>query len=138
MNTNQKFSEGANVTVGVIPAADIDTSDVDSASGLFVSMQDYRRVVGIGVCEGPGTTKKLTVTLLQATDATGAGKKALGTAAVATAVSTEALEAVAEANVEDMDHANGFLFVGLRVGTDKGTAVDGGGILVRDQGRFSE
>lgn len=134
----KKFTEGANTTVGVIPAADIDTQAVDSASGLFVPMNDYRRVMGIGVCEGPGAAKKLTVTLLQAKDATGDAKKVLGTAVVATATATESLTAVAEANAEDMDHANGFTFVGLRVKTDKGSAVDGGGVLVRDHGRYSE
>lgn len=136
--TNNKFTEVSNTTVGVTPAADIDTADVDSASGQFVSMTDYGKIIGTGVCEGPGAGKILTVTLLQASAADGTGKKVLGTAVTATATGAEALTAVAEASAEDLDHANGFIYVGLRVGTDKGSAVDGGGSLTRLDGRFSE
>lgn len=135
---NSKFTEGAKTTIGITPAEDIDTAAVDSASGQFVSMQDYRRVVAVGAAEGPGAGKTLTVTLLQATDATGAGKKVLGTAATAEATASEALTAVAEASASDLDVDNGFYFVGMRVKTDKGSAVDGGGVLIRDKGRFSE
>jgi hypothetical protein len=136
--TNQKFAEGHNVTVGITPAADIDTAAVDSASGLFVPMNDYRNIAAVGVAEGPGTGKTLTVTLLQATDATGAGKKVLGTAVTVTAAGSEALTAIAEAAAADMDIANGFIYVGMRVKTNKGSAVDGGGVLIRRNGRYSE
>lgn len=131
-----KFTETAKTTVAIKPQADIDTADVTSA--VYVSMAEYRRVYAIASCEGPGAGKILTAQLKQATDASGSGAKNLGTAATATATASEDLVAVAEANVEDMDTANGFYFVGVTIGTNKTSAVDGACTLTRDRGRYSE
>lgn len=131
-----KFKETNKVTTLIAPVADIDTADQTGA--VYVKMDGYRRVAAIAHSAAPGATKKLTVQLKQATDAGGTGSKVLGTAVSATATGTEALVAIAEAGVDELDLAGGFLFVSATIGTDKGSAVVGGCTLLQTQGRFSE
>lgn len=133
-----KFSERAKVAVSVTPTADIDTSDVSTASGMWQSIANYDRITGIAIAEGPGAGKILTIQLRQALNASGGSAKNLGTAVTSTAVANEALRAIQDARAEDFDVAGGFTFVGMTIGTDKTTAVDGGGLVILDEGRFSE
>lgn len=131
-----KFTEKANTQVLIKPQADIDTADITST--VFFPVSDYRRIVAIAAAEGPGVGKKLTVQLKQAKSDAGSEAKNLGAAVAVTAEDTEDLVAVAEAFVEQLDSANGFTYVGATIGTDKGSAVDGSCVLIRDQGRYSE
>lgn len=131
-----KFQETAKSASLIAPAADIDTAAV--ASTVYHSVAGYRRAVVHGHAAAPGAEKTLTVQMKQATDDEGAGAKDLGNPVVVAAEGTEALLAVAEAWVEQMDHANGFTFVGATVKTNKGSAVRGGASLILDCGRYSE
>lgn len=129
---SNKFSEKAKIA-GAITIADIVTP---RSSTVFQSVAGYDRLTGVGVSSALASGKKMTVQLRQATDANGTGAKNLGTAKVGDA---QQREVMADARVEDMDHVNGFTFVGVQVSaTDNGTAVNGSGLVILDQGRFSE
>lgn len=126
----EKISESVQVDLAA-QAADIDTADVDGA--VFYDMQGYDRVMGLAkVTDDLTAGKVVSVQLLQATDASGTSKKVLGTA-VTTAAASGALQPTArqDAGADSMDSDNGFTFVGIRIGTDEGSAIDGAGVIVR-------
>lgn len=129
--SNNKFSELANAVAGV-GHADITTA---RTSTVFASVAKYRRLVGIGACATLAAGKKLTVQLMQATDAAGTGAKVLGTAKTGAALEQEVMQ---DANVSDMDIAGGFTFVAIKVQSDNGATHAGGGVVVMDMGRYSE
>jgi len=105
---------------GALPAADSGIIGFDNDSVVFVDARKYERFLGIGICGTITNTKIMTVTLLQATSAAGAGAKALGTAGTftATATVTDGV-AVADARAEELDTAGGFYFVGVRLEIDE-------------------
>jgi len=123
-----KLSEILAIDLGVEPA-----DSQDESSAVFLSMADYDRVMAIAEIETMTDTKILTVQLRQATDAAGSGAKDLGTAGTFTAATAVALmgHAVAEANSNEMDTANSFTFVGVRVTTDEGGNLMMGASIIR-------
>ena len=94
-------------------------SNLDTATFLLV--QGYRSFIGIGIVAD--LTGTVTVQLLQATSAGGAGKKALGSAATE-AGTAATVEAIAKACEQDLDTANAFYYVGMRMSHNHGTARD--------------
>ncbi len=120
--TNQKMEEYMSPREG-FQSADISAGDIDST--VFHSMAGFREAVAVASCDAVADTETMTLTLLQASDAAGTGKKVLGTAVVATASGAVTLAAIASALLEDMDHANGFTFVGARVTSDAAGVIPG-------------
>jgi len=75
-------------------------------------------------------TKKATVQLLQAKDASGTGKKALTDPVEFTAGDGgEVAEISVEAKQEDLDSNNGFTHIAVKVTCDNATAVVGAAVL---------
>lgn len=114
----------------VIPAQDVGTADVDSASGSFKTAVRARKIAGYASSADLTVGQTLTVQLLQATSAAGASAKVLGSAVTQTAAGTEAGQVKVEVSVDAMDSAGGFTFVGLRVGSSANGKV-GQGTLIR-------
>lgn len=134
MSTETKLGEVLNVDV-LIDAADIDTADVTST--VFVDASLARKFYAKAQTQTSLTVNKvLTLTLMQATDAAGTGAKAIGTAATFTATGTAKASVAAECSADDLDNENGFTFVGVKVGTDLGSAVAGSVVLVSGSKRF--
>lgn len=111
-----------------VDAADVATADEDSV--VFHDMQGYDRVAAAFQSLSLVNTKTLTGTLLQATDAAGTGKKALGSAKVITSGATGPVQGIVEASAIDLDHANGFRYVGIRLRSNDTTPATGSAMLL--------
>lgn len=119
-----------------IDAVDIDTADVES--GTFYSMADFDRVRAVARATADMTAGKIiSVQLKQATAADGTGSKNLGSA-VTVAAASGALQpqAEVEATADEMDNENSFTFVGVEIGVDEGSAIDGCAVLLRAGARY--
>lgn len=111
----EKFSEVNKVFRLVVPQ-DIGTADIDST--VFVPAADYLKFRGILTSGALTSGQTATIQLLQAQDAAGTGKKALGTAVVYTAPAEGGnADAEQEAFPSDLDAAGGFTHVGVRAGS---------------------
>lgn len=99
------------------PAAGVSNADiVTRRTSPYVLASEASRIVASMTTEAATVGKTATVSLLQATDAAGSGAKDLGTAVVKTSASgAQKLLGMAEAGPNDMDHANGFLYVAATV-----------------------
>ena len=130
---SEKLSETLSVQYGV-QSADI----VTPATGPYVDASGAGRILGSGQTEtAVAQTKKLTVELLQATDAAGAGAKALGSAVeVVAPAGGSKLKALVEAHQSDMDHAGGFKFVAVKISSDNATAILAGSQLILGDLRY--
>ena len=98
-------------------------TNLDTAT--FLNVQGYRSFIAVGIVAD--LTGTATVQLLQATDAAGTGKKALGSAATEVGAAAT-VEAVAKACEQDLDTANAFYYVGMRMSHNHGTARDVAGL----------
>lgn len=129
--TNAKLSEESLVNVAVANA-DISTARTSAA---YLDVSGYRDVRGVAAAFAISDTETVTCQLMQATDAGGTGAKVLGTAVVETSDGGDAiLQAIQEADVSSMDHANGFTFVGVRISSSE--AILGTGLVQRGNPRF--
>ena len=101
---------------------DISLGNIDSS--VFLGVADTVQVGALASCGAVANTETMTVTLLQATDAAGTGKKVLGTAKVATNSTGGAATLVAAVAIEvsQMDIAGGFTFFCVRM-TSNGVGV---------------
>jgi len=90
-------------------------------STAFTLVQGYRSFIGIGIAAD--LTGDLTVQLLQADTTGGGNKKVLGTAVTETGAGAT-VEAVQGACEQDLDTANGFYYVGVRISHDHGSNRD--------------
>lgn len=106
-------------------------SDITTArESTFRSAKDYRQFVAHLQTGTVAQTKVATVELLQATDASGTGKKRLGSLTTYTAPTGGGTANItAEARQDQMDSANGFTFIAVKVTSDNATAVLGGATL---------
>lgn len=120
--------------IGVSPQ-DIATADV---TGPWYPAAMYRRFLAAAVANQVDTTKVLTVQLMQATDNSGTGAKALSAVVSVAAAGTQDLEAAVSAHVHELDLAGGFDHVAVKLTCDSATAKDGAAVLLRTDGRFSE
>ena len=115
-------------------------ADVATArTGPYHSASAGRIFTGVvslpSVLEGTGVV----LTLMQATSAGGAGAKALATTTTSVEVTasppgTRSFTATVSARDSDLDLANGFAFIALRVDTDAATS--GSGLIVVGNPRF--
>jgi len=121
MNTNGKFSE-FNSTKIAVASADIDTSDVTGA--VYYDVRNFKRIFAKARTFTDLTVGKiLTMTLMQATDASGTSAKAIGSAYTSTAAGTAKVEVEADILASALDIDNSFYFVGVKLGSDLGSAV---------------
>lgn len=130
--TSQTMQERADYQVGVA-VQDVSTADV---TGSWYSMQGFNRVLAEAVTDALAVNDVVTVTLQQATDASGTGAKDLGTAVSFTATDTVGAIVAAEAKSSDLD--SGFTHVAVKVGaTPTGaTTVNVGAALIRGDGSY--
>lgn len=112
-----------------VPPQDVGTADVDSPSGSFLPVSTGRKFLGKAISASLTNGQTLTVQFLQATDATGAGKKVLGDVVTYTSSGTTLGEAQVEANRDQLDSENGFNHIGLRIGSGTNGIV-GAGIII--------
>jgi hypothetical protein len=132
--SNSKLSERTKAVHGVINA-DVVTP---RTGATFYDASGYRRFRAIAITDVVTATKVVTVELLQATDAAGAGAKLLGTLATYTAPAGNGLGlVVADAEVDELDVENGFKFVGVRIDSDNGSALRGAVVLELGDARFN-
>lgn len=113
-----------------VPPQDIATADVTSA---YYSMKGVGRVLAALTTATIAEGRNATVQLMQAKDDQGTDAKALGDLVTVTAgVGGENLLVTAEATAAEMDHANGYTHVAVRVGSDDPNAAppDGAAILI--------
>lgn len=114
--------------------APVDIATTDQ-TGAWVSMGNYGRVLGYVTSAAAVAGKDVTIQLMQATSAAGAGAKALS--ALVTVVSTgAAITASVEAQASDIDLVNGFGYVTAMVTCTDTVAVIGTAVLVRGDARF--
>jgi hypothetical protein len=116
-------------------------ADISTArTGPYHDVSHARTLAGILTVASVAPGTELVVTLMQATDASGSGAKVLATATADSVGdgnsppgnATETLTVAA--NVEALDHANGFKFVAVRVDTDSAAA--GAGVLALGDLRY--
>jgi len=111
-----------------------DSDMTSAATGAYRSVAGYKHVLGVAGSSAMASGKILTVTLMQATDASGTSAKSLATN-TATAPASGGVAALVAATVEEMDVANGFTFVAVRVSADE--AVAGNSQLILEGARYS-
>ena len=113
-----KFKEGI--------AAASDAGNPVEDSPVFYDGSTYNRFIGVAECGIITAGQSLIVQLLQATTAAGGGAKALGSTATflaAGAVVTGV--AICDARAEELDSANGFKFIGIRLTASESDKVAG-------------
>jgi hypothetical protein len=116
-------------------------SDISTArTGPYHDVSHARTLAGILTVASVAAGTTLTVTLMQATDANGSGAKVLRAVEVESEGTADSPPgnrpetATVAANVEELDHANGFVFVAVRVDTDAAAA--GAGVLALGDLRY--
>lgn len=134
MNSNNaKISERLRIEQGVLNA-DIAT---DRTSAWY-DATGWRRFAAKGFAQAVNSDKNMTVQLLQATDSSGTGAKALS--ALVTVVSDDSpsgdVEAIAEAQDTDFDSANGFKYIAVQMTSDDTTVLANANLIMAD-GQFA-
>lgn len=110
-----KLNEELNVVQGIAPQ-DIGTADV---TGSYIEM-DSNRVLAVLTTESLTAGKIATVELLQATDSSGTGAKALKAAVTGTApTGNGAVTVEVEVEGDEFDTNNGFNYFAIKVTCDE-------------------
>jgi len=109
------LTEQIDVVAAVAPQ-DIGTADV---TGAYVAVGNYRIILATLITEALTDTKLATVELLQATDSSGTGAKALVSAVTSVADGAVAVIAEVGADIDDLDSNNDFAFVAVKVTCDE-------------------
>lgn len=132
-------------------AASVNVTIQDIATdrtGAYVALTALRgpRVTALAYANVIAPGANLTVQIVQATDSSGTGVKALTDVVTVTAPDdglspTESvavtLTAMVDAMVANVDRANGFTHIAVKVTSDTAVAVNGGAVLIEDQLRFA-
>ena len=107
-------------------------------TGTFIDVSGAQRILAIVTTSTVAATKKITVKLLQARDAAGTGSKDLGTAAdVVAPTGGAALSPTLDAQITDLDSANGYGFVAVQLSSDNATAVQAAALLMLGGNRYN-
>lgn len=107
-----KLGEILQPTLAVAPQ-DIGTADV---TGSYISMSGCNRVLAVLTTEALTAGQTATIELLQATDSSGTGAKALKTAVTGTSTAEVlAVTAEVEVNGDEFDTNNGFSYFAVKV-----------------------
>ena len=116
----EKLGEKSKFLFG-LANADITTD----RTGVYSPVAGFRLLRGLLIANTVADTKVVTIELLQATDSSGTGSKALKAAVTFTSDGGETLIATVDALVEEMDIANGFNHVAVKVTSNNASAVIG-------------
>jgi len=128
----KKMNEELEVVAGVIPQ-DIGTADV---TGDYLPMEGADQILATLTTAALTTGKIGSIELLQATDSSGTGAKALATAVTATSVSSGAVVASVGVKSDDFDTNNDFNHYAVKVGIDEAGKV-GAATVARGHLRYS-
>lgn len=132
MNPNMKISEALRIEQGVLNA-DIATDRTSS----YYDASGFRRFAAKVFAKDVNSDKNVTVQLLQATDSSGTGAKALSS--LVTVLSDDSpsgdVEAIAEAQDTDFDVANGFKYIAVQLTSDDTTVLANANLIMAG-GRF--
>ncbi len=111
--------------------------DISAAkTSPFVPIAGSRQILVAVTTGAVAIGKKVTVQLLQATDAAGAGSKPLGAAVEKVAAGAAGpLDLTVDATTERLD--DGFAFVAVQLASDNGAAVSGAAVLILGDNRFN-
>jgi len=130
---NTKISDYIRFSVGKA-SADI----VTPVTTAYVDASDARRFLAVLSLTALADTKTATIQLKQATASNGAGAKNLGTAVVYTASGAVTdVVITAEAQINDLDNANGFTYVAATVSSNNTAAVPAAVTLLKGDTRFN-
>ena len=128
----KKITEMLDRKHGVINA-DITT---DKTGAVYYDMAGFGKVVGVLITDTVADTKKAGIQLLQAKDAAGTDSKDLGTIAEETSSGDQTLVVTKEIDAVEMDSANDFTFVGVKVSSDDIVVVIGAAVILRGRPRY--
>jgi len=128
----QKMNEELEVVQGVAPQ-DIGTSDI---TGDYLPMEGADQILATLTTEALTTGKIATAELLQATDSSGTGAKALVAAVSGTSVSSGAVTVSVGVKSDDYDTNNGFNHYAVKVTVDE-TGKVGAATVARGHLRYS-
>lgn len=132
MNPNMKISEALRIEQGVLNA-DIATD----RTSAYYDASGFRRFAAKVFAKDVNSDKNVTVQLLQATDSSGTGAKALSS--LVTVLSDDSpsgdVEAIAEAQDTDFDVANGFKYIAVQLTSDDTTVLANANLIMAG-GRF--
>lgn len=107
-------------------------------STVFADMRDHEQGVVIGIVTTHGGTDTITVTPLQATDAAGTGKKAIGSnTATISATAGSGATGVVAFSVGEMDVQGNFRYVGIRLAPSGATGHTGCGIVILGEPKYT-
>ena len=126
------MNEELEVVAGVVPQ-DIGTADV---TGDYLPMEGADQILATLTTAALTTGKIGSIELLQATDSSGTGSKALATAVTATSVSSGAVVASVGAKSDDFDTNNSFAYYAVKVGIDEAGKL-GAATVARGHLRYS-
>lgn len=128
-----KISETQRIRTSVVPQ-DITTL----RTGAFIDVSGAQRMAAAVAVATVAATKTVTVQLMQAQDAAGTGAKVMGAPAVLTAPTGGApIDAVVDAQITDLDSANGFSFLAVQLSSNNATAVYGSGLMMLSGNRYN-
>jgi len=128
----QLLEEELVVVAGVEPQ-DIGTADV---TGDYLAMSGADQILATFTTEALTTGKIGTVELLQATDSSGTGAKALATAVSGTSVDSGAVTVSVGVKSDDFDTNNDFAFYAVKVTIDEAGKL-GAATVARGHLRYS-
>jgi len=128
----QKMNEELEVVQGVEPQ-DVGTADV---TGDYLAMDGADQILATFTTEALTTGKIGTVELLQATDSSGTGAKALATAVSGTSVDSGAVTVSVGVKSDDFDTNNDFAFYAVKVTIDEAGKL-GAATVARGHLRYS-
>ncbi|GEP12261.1 hypothetical protein [Methylobacterium gnaphalii] len=128
-----KISQLQRARVSIVP------QDISTArTGNFIDVSGAQRISAIFNVASVTATKKVTTKLLQAKDAAGTGAKDLTTATDTVAPTGGApLAPSIDAQISDLDTANGYSFVAAYAVSDNGSAVYGGATILLSGNRYN-
>lgn len=120
----------------IVDAADIKGAGVTSS---YYSLAQYGRVAAHLKTGTVPQGQTATVTLLQATDAAGTGAKTLkAVASAAAGVGGQAFSLSVEASASELDLANGYGYVAVKVeSSEPAAAVTGAAFLIQTEPRYA-
>lgn len=130
---SRKLSQGLKATAGAVINADITTL----RTGAYVEMAAAQRVMAIATTGSIAQTKKLAIQLKQAQDTSGTGAKNLGAEVdIVAPTGGSVLTGIAEAQINDLDLANGYHCVAVAISSDNASGVAGSAVLILGNNRY--
>lgn len=126
---NKKISEMLRIEEGVLNA-DVGTD----RTSAYIDASGWRRFASKVFAKDVNSDKVVTVQLLQATDSSGTGAKALSSEVTATSDDSPSgdINAIAEAQDTDFDADNGFQYIAVKVTSDDTTVLASANLIMAE------